>query len=111
MILEKATGDDLNHICSLDAAVIEGSGRRGFLTEAIGASQCWVAKKDGVINAFAVLERSFYGHAFVSLVMVHPEHRRCGGCDRSHPAHRVNLFEREAFYLYKPLQRRHATGT
>ena len=78
IVIEKATGDDFGHICALDSMVLGNSGRQDFLDNAIKAGQCLVARMEDAPVGFAVLNQSFYGHAFIALLIVHPEHRRWG---------------------------------
>jgi len=78
IVIEKATGDDFGHVCSLDRMVLGNSGRQDFLDNAIKAGQCLVARMEDAPVGFAVLNQSFYGHGFIALLIVHPEHRRRG---------------------------------
>jgi ribosomal protein S18 acetylase RimI-like enzyme len=76
--IERATHGDLGHICALDCLVLGDSSRRDFLDNAIKSGQCLVARFDGGVVGFAVLDQSFFGHGYISLLIVHPEHRRRG---------------------------------
>ena len=78
IVIEKATEDDFEHVCSLDRMVLGNSGRHAFLDNAIKAGQCLVAIVDEGIIGFAVLDQSFFGQGYISLLRVHPEHRRRG---------------------------------
>lgn len=78
MSIEQATSNDLEDICILDRMTIGDSSRWGFLANAIKAGQCLIARNDETAVGFAVLEQSFYGHGFLSLLIVHPNHRRQG---------------------------------
>ncbi|MGF1472364.1 MAG: GNAT family N-acetyltransferase [Rubrobacteraceae bacterium] len=78
MLVEKATGEDLARIRSLDSTVIGDSSRRELLAGAVCRNQCWTAKAGGFVVGFAILERSFYNQAFISLVVVDPAYRRRG---------------------------------
>ncbi len=76
--IEQATTNDLEDICILDRMTIGDSSRWGFLANAINAGQCWIARIGETTVGFAVLEQSFYGHGFLSLLIVHPNYRRQG---------------------------------
>ncbi len=45
---------------------------------AIESGQCRVAVRDDAIAGYVVLNRSFFCQPFVSYLVVHPDHRRCG---------------------------------
>jgi ribosomal protein S18 acetylase RimI-like enzyme len=77
-IVDKAREDETEQICRLDRAVLGDSSRRGFLHDAVKHGQCLVARVDEGIVGFAVLDRSFLGQDYISLLIVHPEHRRRG---------------------------------
>ena len=76
--VEQATGNDLEDICILDRMIIGDSRRWGFLANAIKAGQCLIARKEDTSVGFAILEQSFYGHGFLSLLIAHPNYRRQG---------------------------------
>jgi ribosomal protein S18 acetylase RimI-like enzyme len=76
--VEEATESDLNSLCAIDRLVIGSSERRSFLSGAISSGHCFKASIDGVAVGFMVLEETFYGHGFISFLIVHPGHRREG---------------------------------
>jgi GNAT superfamily N-acetyltransferase len=76
--VEQATESDLEDICVLDRMIIGDSRRWSFLANAIKVGQCLIARVDQTSAGFAVLEQSFYGHGFLSLLIVHPMYRRQG---------------------------------
>lgn len=76
--IDTATLHDLEAICALDAIVLGQTARRHFLIQAISAGQNLVAKTVGTVAGFAVMEQSFFGQSFISLVIVHPRYRRNG---------------------------------
>ena len=73
-----AATTDLDSLFDLDETVLGNLGRRKFLIEAVRKRQCYVARIEGKLAGFVVVERSFYGHAFISLIVVHPDYRRRG---------------------------------
>jgi len=76
IVVKKATEKNLESIWTLDCMVLGNSSRKDFLTNAVRADQCWIAQIGGTVVGFGVLEQSFYGHGFISLLIVHPNHRR-----------------------------------
>lgn len=74
IIIKKALKSDFETICALDG----NSGRRDFLAKAVKEEQCLIAMIEGIPVGFAVLEQSFYGQGFISLLIVHPDYRRRG---------------------------------
>ncbi|ENZ1723021.1 GNAT family N-acetyltransferase [Pseudomonas aeruginosa] len=69
---------DFAGLLAIDPIAREQAGRRGFLVERLAQEQCRVAEEDGRLLGYAVLERSFFGRDFVSLLMVAPDCRRRG---------------------------------
>jgi ribosomal protein S18 acetylase RimI-like enzyme len=78
IVVEKATEKDLESIWALDRMVLGNSCRQDFLANAVRAGQCLIAQIGDTMVGFGVLEQSFYGHGFISLLIVHPNHRRRG---------------------------------
>lgn len=78
VLVEEATGADIAGVCGLDAVILGSSRRREFLIEAIETGQCRVARIGDTLAGFAVLEQSFYGQGFISLIATHPGYRRRG---------------------------------
>ncbi|MCC6697390.1 MAG: GNAT family N-acetyltransferase [Candidatus Hydrogenedentes bacterium] len=76
--VQEATESDLNSLCAIDRLVIGSSERRSFLSSAIASRHCYKAAINGEVLGFMVLEETFYGHAFISFLIVHPGHRREG---------------------------------
>ncbi|GMV94309.1 MAG: hypothetical protein AMXMBFR82_40870 [Candidatus Hydrogenedentota bacterium] len=74
----EATESDLNALCAIDRLVIGSSERRSFLSGAIASGHCYKASIDDEHVGFMVLEETFYGHAFISFLIVHPGRRREG---------------------------------
>lgn len=71
-----AVGADLEAILLIDPT--PDPSRRDVLARGIELGQCHVALVEGRIAAHGILERSFYGHGFVALLVVGEAHRRCG---------------------------------
>ena len=78
ILVEKATKQELESVWALDYMIRGNSSRKDFLTDAVRSGQCWLAHIGDAVAGFGVLEQSFYGQGFVSLLMTHPNHRRYG---------------------------------
>ena len=76
--VQTAPRNDLGPIADLDTMALGESSRRPFLSNAVRGGQCLVANSRQRVVGFAVLDRSFYGHGFISLHIVHPERRPTG---------------------------------
>ena len=69
---------DSEHVWAIEQAAVGDPGRRDFLEDAIEAGRCYVARLEDDCAGLAVLDESFYGNAFISLLIVRPEFRRKG---------------------------------
>lgn len=78
MNIEKASAVDLDDISDIDFKIIGSHSRRAYLAKSIESDTCLIAKVDGYTAGFAVYEASFFGHCFISLVIVDPRKRRQG---------------------------------
>jgi ribosomal protein S18 acetylase RimI-like enzyme len=76
--ITKATNNDLERLYAIDRAVIGGDSRRRLLTRAVAEGGCFVANSAAERVGFAVLETTFFGYAFISVLVVDPRHRRRG---------------------------------
>lgn len=76
--MEKATEQELESIWAIDGTTIGNPSRKDFLANAVRADQCLVARIGDTMVGFGVLDQSFYGQGFISLLVTHPEHRRHG---------------------------------
>jgi len=72
-----ASADDLAEICAFDH-LGQDTERQEYLRHSIQQAQCHVAVIDGVIVGYVILEYTFFGLGFVSLLYTHPAHRRSG---------------------------------
>ncbi len=78
IVIERAVGQDAEAVSALDQVVIHDRSREPFLVESIRRGHVLIARVDRVPVGFAVVEQSFYGQSFISLLIVHPDHRRRG---------------------------------
>jgi len=76
--VEEATKQEIEAIRALDGMVLGNRSREDDIANAVRAGQCLLARIGDVLAGFSVLEQSFYGQGFMSLLIVHPEHRRRG---------------------------------
>jgi ribosomal protein S18 acetylase RimI-like enzyme len=76
MTIRLATISDCEAIATADP-VKDDSLRQALLRSHIEGGRCWVAADPGVVG-FLVLEYTFYGNGFVSLLVVREESRRRG---------------------------------
>jgi GNAT superfamily N-acetyltransferase len=67
---------DAEAIMGLDDGARMDRGRTNFIYKMISDRHCHVATLDGQVAAYGVLEYSFFGHGFLSIIFVAPEHRR-----------------------------------
>jgi len=78
MKFSTALESDAESIVSFDHIAQSDSRRKAFIQRAIATGNCFVATDDECTVGYGVLEYSFYGNGFVSMLYVHPEHRRRG---------------------------------
>jgi ribosomal protein S18 acetylase RimI-like enzyme len=78
LIIKKAMFEDLESVCNIDCIVLGNKSRKGYLVKSIENETCLVAIIDGSTAGFAIFDTSFFGHCFISLVIVNPLYRRRG---------------------------------
>ncbi len=76
VLIRPAMVSDVHDVRAIDRAVLGDASRDRFLAHAVAAGHCLIATLDNRPVGFAVLDRSFFGHAFLALLVVHPDHRR-----------------------------------
>jgi len=76
--VQQAVDSDFPALVALDKLVPGSSERRSSLSSAIASKKCYKAVVNGEVLGFIILEETFYGHAFISFMIVHPGHRREG---------------------------------
>ena len=74
--VEEGSAKDLESLVEIDRGGLGSDERRRFLEEALGRGECFIANIDGRPVGFAVLDRSFFRQPYMSLLIVHPAHRR-----------------------------------
>ena len=78
MQIRPAARADLDEMVAADAGLRAIPGRVELLRDAIAAGTALVAVVSGAIVGYAVLDHSFYGNAFLALVVVRADSRRRG---------------------------------
>jgi ribosomal protein S18 acetylase RimI-like enzyme len=78
--LRMARADDVEAIEAVDPRASVDEERRRFIRHAVAEGSAFVAEHSGAAGfvGYAVLEHTFFGHGFVSMLIVHPDHRRAG---------------------------------
>lgn len=76
--IRSAVPSDTPSLLLLDIARPRLPERGRFIENAVSENTCFVAILDGTIVGYAVLEYTFYGYGFISMVMVSLDHRRQG---------------------------------
>ena len=69
---------DVGAIASFDHVAQCDHKRVAFIQRSIANRDCYIAIADNMIVGYAVLDYSFYENGFISMLYVHPEHRRRG---------------------------------
>jgi ribosomal protein S18 acetylase RimI-like enzyme len=78
MQIRPAARDDLDEMVAADGAAGALPGRAEFLRRAIHDGHALVAVVSGELVGYAVLDHSFYGNAFLALLVVRASARRRG---------------------------------
>lgn len=79
--VRRARSADTEALVALDPIAREQPSRKAFIAQAITAGHCWVVVEthdDSTLLGYGVLDRSFFEHDFIALVMVKDE-ARCRG--------------------------------
>lgn len=76
--IRQAVSRDLNAICACDPIVRQDDRRRAFIQRSVEAGACFVVTAPPQVVGYAVLEYSFYGQGFISMLCIHPRYRRQG---------------------------------
>ena len=76
--VDMASSRDLASIAQIDADALGSARRRALLKRAIKAGSCFVARTPDDVVGFAILDRSFFGEAYLSLLIVARDYRRMG---------------------------------
>ena len=76
--IRKAVEGDADGIISFDHVAQREELRRSFILDSVRNGTAWVAVLADRVVGYAVLEYTFYGRGFISMLYIHPEHRGKG---------------------------------
>lgn len=80
-IVRLARRADIDSIIELDPIAQQQAGRRAFIAHAVAAGQCWAAaeaEEPFLLIGYGVLNKDFFEHDFIPLIMVKNSARRRG---------------------------------
>ena len=69
---------DIPALIALDRLAQADERRRRFIRKSVVSGKCMVATAEAEVIGYAVLEYTFYDNGFLSMLYVHPNHRRKG---------------------------------
>ena len=69
---------DIPALIALDCLAQTDERRRRFIRKSVVSGKCMVATAEDEVIAYTVLEYTFYDNGFLSMLYVHPNHRRKG---------------------------------
>jgi ribosomal protein S18 acetylase RimI-like enzyme len=83
LTISLAQPEDYELLCQCDQLATTGSAlirleRREEIAHALIDRSCYIAKQASSPVGYIIFSRSFFKHAFISLLAVHPAHRRQG---------------------------------
>ncbi|MFK0273271.1 GNAT family N-acetyltransferase [Ensifer sp. NPDC090286] len=78
MRIRPAVTGDHRALSAIDTIAVSEPKRRDEIASWIDQGQCHLVEIDGVVAAYGVFTRHFFGHAFIEMLMVGPDHRRRG---------------------------------
>ena len=78
MLIRQATSSDKDFILEFDLMAQADPSRMRFVESAVKSADCLVAEVMGKVVGYAVLEYTFFGNGFVSMVYVADKSRRQG---------------------------------
>lgn len=78
LIITQAKREDGDTVVALDSLHTGTTGRESFLRKSVEAHECLIARLNNLPVGFAIGGNSFFGQAFIELLLVHPAYRRQG---------------------------------
>jgi len=78
MMVRKAHTGDIGGIVATDHVAGVDVERLQFIRESLESASVYVATIEEEIVGYCVFDHSFFSRGFISLLIVHPEHRRKG---------------------------------
>ncbi len=76
--IAEASSGDIEEVQAIDERVLGRAERRDFLRRSVERRECLVARCNGALRAFVVVDRSFFDQRFVALLIVDPQYQREG---------------------------------
>lgn len=76
--IRQAIDSDINSLIEFDHVAQVDETRRDFIVRAVQAQSIWVCVIDGQLCGFVIVEYTFFGQGFISLLYVDPTYRRQG---------------------------------
>jgi ribosomal protein S18 acetylase RimI-like enzyme len=73
-----ASSADIEEVQAIDERVLGRAERQDFLRQSVERRECLVARCNGTLTGFAVVDRSFFDQRFVALLIVDPRYQRQG---------------------------------
>ena len=78
IITRAAQAGDVAAMLACDAYAQAHPERGEVVRDAVGKGRCQVALRAGQVAGYILTHGDFFGHDFVSLVVISPAHQRCG---------------------------------
>jgi ribosomal protein S18 acetylase RimI-like enzyme len=78
MQVRRAVADDVQAIRECDVYAHSNRDRVRFIVASVAQERCLIATGEGRVLGYVVLTHDFFGHGFISVVVVSPAHRRTG---------------------------------
>jgi ribosomal protein S18 acetylase RimI-like enzyme len=79
MLVRPANRQDLDQLNRIDEIAKTSSDRRAFIQRSVDDEACWVIIVPGAeVIGYGVLEYSFFGLGFISMLYIHRNYRRYG---------------------------------
>ena len=78
MEIRTANRGDFEGCLALHKIVVGADSRVDFLSERVTAGRMYIAVDEGRVVALITFENNFVGCLYISLLLVHPDHRRRG---------------------------------
>ncbi len=78
MTVRRAHIGDIDAIAEVDHLAGIDEERTRFIRKSLEKESVYVAIEEDRINGYCIFDHSFFSRGFISLLIVHPEHRRRG---------------------------------
>ncbi|REJ75555.1 MAG: GNAT family N-acetyltransferase [Acidobacteria bacterium] len=78
ILVRRALPEDRDRIVEIDSIAGREPERLDYVAEFLEERHCFIAEEDGVVEGYGVMDHSFFGRGFISLVFVKEDRRRSG---------------------------------